>query len=143
MSSTLTIPADVVPDVRDGLLSLIGNATEQFEELLLSGDRDRRPDWYVPVRQMLEGVFALLDHVGWSSAGPRREIEIDVSKHGLRIMEAIEAGLSGLADQLDEADINDQRCATEGLPLKKQQLIEQNQMVRDFAAVLEQALGDA
>lgn len=140
MSSTLMIPANVVPDVRDGLLSLIGNATEQFEEILLSGERDRHPNWYVPARQMLEEVFALLDHVGWSSAASRREIEIDVSKHGARIVEAIEVALSGLADQLQEADINDQRRAIEGLPPKKQQLVKQDQAVRAFAAVVEQAL---
>ncbi len=143
MSSTLTIPANVVPDVRDGLLSLIGNATEQFEEILLSSGRDRHPDWYMPARQMLEEVFTLLDHIGWSSAAPPREIEIDVSKHGPRVTEALEAALSGLADQLQEANINDQRRATEGLPPKEQQLIEQNQMVRDFAAAVEQALGEA
>lgn len=140
MSSTLMIPADVVPEVRSGLMYLISDATGQLDELLPLNSRDLDPEWYVPARRMLEEVFALLDRVGWSPVGSEREVEIDVGKHGQRVAEALEIALSGLADQLAEADINDQRRVVEDLPPRKWEIVRQIQMVGDFATAVEEVI---
>jgi hypothetical protein len=143
MSSTLTIPADVVPEVRVGLVYLIGDATGQLDEILPLSSRDLDPEWYMPARRMLEEVFVLLDRVGWSSADSEREVEIDVREHGRRIAEALEIALSGLADQLKEADINDRRRLVEGLPPRKREIVRQIRMVREFAAAAVEEAIDA
>lgn len=40
MSTTLTIPAEIVPDVREALFSLMGDATEQLDRALIRPGRE-------------------------------------------------------------------------------------------------------
>jgi hypothetical protein len=44
MSTTLTIPADVIPDVREGLYGLLGSAADRIGGDLVHPDRDATVD---------------------------------------------------------------------------------------------------
>ncbi len=115
MSTTLEIPA-VVPDVRESLFSLMGDAAQEIGGALIQRERELHPEWFTVDRRRLEDVFALLDLVGWSADGERREVEIDVRAFGRPLKEAVERYLPLLAYQEGEADANDAWRAEHGKP---------------------------
>jgi hypothetical protein len=67
MSITLTISADVIPDIREGLYGLLGIAADRIGSYLVHPDRDAMVDGFVDARAQLERVFPLFDLVGWTT----------------------------------------------------------------------------
>jgi hypothetical protein len=104
MSTTLTIPANVIPDVREGLFCLMGDATQEIDGALIQPERELYPEWFEKDRRRLEDVFALLDLIGWAVDGESREVEVDLREHGRSLKEAVDGYLLLLADQEEEAD---------------------------------------
>jgi hypothetical protein len=136
MSTTLTIPADVVPDVREALFSLMGDATEQIDGALISPGRELHPEWYETGRSQLERVFALLDIVERADSGGRHEVEVNLGEHGKTLLEAGEGYLPYLANQEQEADANDATRAEQGKPPSKKELVRRIAAFREFATLL-------
>jgi BMFP domain-containing protein YqiC len=143
MSTTLTIPADVLADVRVALFCLMGDATQGIDQALVHPDRERHPEWFADHRRQLGRVFATLDLVGWAEGDDSRDVEIDVRDHGQTLKEALNGYLPLLEDQEAEADINDTRRAEEGKRPRKQEIIRQLAELREFMAVVEQRLAEA
>jgi hypothetical protein len=136
MSTTLTIPAETVLDVREALFSLMGDATEQIDQTLIRPGREVHPEWYQSGRSQLERVFALLDLVGWATEDEPHEVELDPREHGKTLTEAAERYLPFLADQEREADVNDQRRAELGERPRKDEIVRRAAAFREFAAMV-------
>lgn len=143
MSTTLTIPAEIVPDVREALFSLMGDATEQIDQALIRPGRELHPEWYEEARHQLERVFALLDLVGWAAKDEPREVEVDPREHGKTLTETAERYLPFLADADREADANDQRRAAQGKPPRKKEIVERGAAFREFLALVAQRLTES
>jgi len=81
MSTTLSIPAEIVEHLRCGLHMELGHATEEIATLSTLRDRETHPDWYAEPLQQLDATRALLDLVGWSTTETPEPVEIDFDQH--------------------------------------------------------------
>jgi hypothetical protein len=140
MSATLTIPADVVPAVREGLFCLLGDATETMTDLLEQGGGGLSATVFAAARAQLACVFELLDLVGWAPTDGRREIQVDLAEQGPAVKEALDSYLPVLEDQEAEVDVDDRRRAREGKPPRKREILERLLACREFAELLERRL---
>jgi len=138
MSTTLTIPAKLIPDVRESLFSLMGDASEEIERTLMHPDREMYPEWFEKERKQLEDVFALLDLIGWPADGESREVEVDLRRYGWSLKEALESFLPLIKDELEEADANDRYRASEGKPPRKAEIAARLAVFREFMPLVEQ-----
>jgi hypothetical protein len=140
MSTTLTIPAEVIADVREALFCLLGDATQGIDQALIHPDRDLHPERFADHRKQLGCVFALLDLVGWAAGEDSRDVEIDVRDHGSTLKEALVEYLPLLEDQEAEADANDRSRAEQGKPPRKEEIIRSLVACRDFTALVDRRL---
>jgi hypothetical protein len=139
MSTTLTIPADAVPVVREALFCLMGDGAEGISEPLPRVGHELHPEWFANGRLQLERVFTLLDLIGWADGKQRRDVEVDADSHGATLREAADSYLPVLEDRLKEADIDDAQRAQEGEAPCKQQMINNVAALRTLAAQADQA----
>ena len=133
----------MLPQLRDGLSTWLATQTEIIDQRLPCSGRAWHPEWFAPARLMFEEAFALIDLVGWATSVAQGDPQISVSRHGQRVKQALDSTLTSLADALEEADANDARRASEGLPPRKQEIIEHARAVCEFLTVIEQALDAA
>jgi hypothetical protein len=140
MSTTLTIPSNVIPDVREGLFCLMGDATQEIDGALIRPERELHPEWFKKDRRRLEDVFALLDLIGWAADGASREVEVNLRKYGQQLKEAVDGYLPLLADQEAEADANDIWRAEQGKHPRKDEIIASALALGEFATLIEQAV---
>ena len=120
MSTTLTIPADVIPDVREGVFCLLGDAAEGIMHALERRDREHHPEWFRADRDQLSAVFALLDLIGWSADREPLDVQLDLAEHGATLKDAIEGFLPLLEDLYLQAAAGDSRPAQEGRRSRKE-----------------------
>jgi hypothetical protein len=142
MSTNLTIPADVIGDVRESLLCLLGGAAEAIVHSLEQPEREYHPEWFRADRRELEDALTLLDLIGWHAAGESRAMEVDLARYGSALRQAIDGYLPVLEDQEAEADVNDRRRAAEQEPPRKGEVVERLAGFRALAALIEQRLAD-
>jgi hypothetical protein len=140
MSTTLTIPAGVLADVRESLLCLMGDATNAIRHALERRAREHHPERFDAGRQQLEQVFALLDLVGWDATGEPHEVEIDLDEYGRTLKEALDGYVPILEDQEKEAAINDKRRTEEGKPPRTEEIVNRLVGLRKFVAFVAQRL---
>ncbi len=140
MSTTLTIPANAISDVRKSLFCLMGGATQKIDGALIQPERELYPAWFEKDRRRLEDVFALLDLIGWAADGESREVEVDLRAHGRSLKEAVDGYLPLLADQEEEADANDAWRAQQGKPPRKDEIIASALALRELATLIDQRL---
>jgi hypothetical protein len=132
MNTALTIPASVLPDVRESLLCLMGDATGAIRHALEQRTREHQLERFDAGRRQLEQVFALLDLVGWGAAAEPREVEVDLGEYGPTLKEALDEYLPILEDQEKEADVNDRRRAQEGKPPLREEIVNRLVGLRAF-----------
>jgi hypothetical protein len=137
MSTTLTIPAKLIPDVRESLFSLMGDAAEEIERTLMHPDRELYPEWFEKERKQLEDVFALLDLIGWPADGESREVEVDLREYGWSLKEALDSFLPLMEGELEEADANDRYRASKGKPPRKAEITARLAAFREFMPLVE------
>jgi len=142
MSTTLTIPAKLIPDLRESLFSLMGDASEEIERTLTHPDRELNPEWFEKERKQLEDVFALLDLTGWPADGESREVEVDLRRFGLSLKEALESFLPLIEGELEEADANDEYRASKGKPPRKAEIIGRLAAFREFMPLVEHRMAE-
>jgi hypothetical protein len=143
MSTTLTIPANVVPDLREGLLCLMGDATQEINGALIRPERELHPEWFKTGRQRMDHAFALLDLIGWAAGGESRVVRIEVRTYGQPLKEAVDSFLPLLAAQEEEADASDVWRAEHGKAPRKAEIIGRALVLREFATRVEQALSES
>ena len=143
MSTTVTIPANVIPGLREGLFCLMGDAAQGIDDALIQPERELYPEWFADDRRRLEDVFALLDMIGWSAESDPRAVSVGVCEYGRRLREAIDGYLPLLSDQEQEADLNETWRAEQGKAPRKNEIVASLAALRGFEPVLQQALEDA
>jgi|HubBroStandDraft_2_1064218.scaffolds.fasta_scaffold06985_2 hypothetical protein len=103
MSTTLTVPAEIVEHLRCGLHMELGHATEEIATLSTLSDRETYPDWYAEPLEQLDAARALLDAVGWSTTDNPEPVEIDLDQHQPILVAAL-AGLLEIERDLMDVD---------------------------------------
>jgi hypothetical protein len=142
MSTTLTIPADIVPDVREGVLSLMGDATEQIDRAVIRPGRELHPEWFEQGRRQLEQVFALLDLVGWASDSAPHPITLDLREHGLTLKEAAEHHVSFLTDRGREPAGTDRRHEESSQRQRNQEIARRAAALRALVTMVAQRIAE-
>jgi hypothetical protein len=141
MSATLTIPADVIPDVREGLYGLLGVAADRIGSYLVHPDRDAMVDGFVDARSQLECVFPLFDLVGWTTHEDPHSIDLVVAEHGQTVKDAVQGYLPLLETWEEEADDTDRWRAEQGKPPRKPEILNSLAACRNILRLLDRHLG--
>ncbi|HUB73081.1 MAG TPA: hypothetical protein VL979_03455 [Solirubrobacteraceae bacterium] len=108
MSTTLTVPAEIVGHLRCGLHIELGHAAEEIATLSTLRDRETYPGWYAEPLQQLDAARALLDVVRWSTIEDSEPVTIDFDQH----QPILVAALTGLLEI--ERDLMDVDPSFEG-----------------------------
>ena len=142
MGTSVTIPADVIRDIRRGLCCLVGSAAEGIVQLVELPRHEYHPEWFQKPRAQLAGALALLDLLGPDAGCPPRHVDVELGAHGQTLREAVREYLPVREMQVREADLTDSWRVAHGQPPKKQRVIERLTALREFAALLEMRLTD-
>lgn len=136
MSTTVTIPAHVIDDVRESLFCLLGDATQEIDVALLQPERELHPEWFQKDHRRLEDAFALLDLIGWSPQGEPQGVEVEPLEYGRQLLEALDSYLPLLTDQAESA------AADEDPPSRKGETTARVNALHKFSRLLERALAE-
>ncbi len=99
MSTSLTIPAEVVTHLRCGLHSDIGSVAVEIEEVTRRSDRETRPGIYRESLGRFDVIRELLDVVGWT-AETETSVEVNIDRHGRAVVSALNGLLTIARDHL-------------------------------------------
>jgi hypothetical protein len=138
MCTKIEIPEEVIPDVREALLSRLGDAAETVATEVARGERALHPERLAPGRDMFEDACELLDLIGWDGKLRAQSTEVDLREHGSTLAGLLENYVPLVEGQLDEVDVNDARRARQGEPPRRKALERSLAALRTFATVVEQ-----
>jgi hypothetical protein len=105
MSNILKIPADVIPELREALLCMLGDAVDDIGSALTHPGRELSPEWFVEGRGEFERACALLDLIGWDGWLRPKDTTVDGAEHAATLKEALERYLPLLENWRDEAEL--------------------------------------
>lgn len=90
MSSTITIPAKLLPLLRSGAQIQAGRAAEAFSQASECLGRAQHADWFLEPRHLLDSYTALLDAIGWTDYHPEHAVKLDRDYHRFALATALE-----------------------------------------------------
>jgi hypothetical protein len=93
MSAWLTVPAEMVGLLREGLHSEIEAAVHLIAPVVEAPGREEHPERYQAPLARLDAARALLDLVGWSTAGPPVDVRVDLRQHHRSLLRALRSEL--------------------------------------------------
>lgn len=139
--SVLRVPASVLLDVREALLSLLHDALEEIGEPLTRPEREHHPEWFVKGREDAEGAWLLLDHIGWPAEDEETDAELDLSEeHTRMILLACTSHAQLYETWEEEADASDAARRERGEAPRKAEILRRGQALREFVSGLEKQL---
>jgi len=126
--STVTIPPGVIPRVREGAFSALRDCAQAIDQA------GHDPGAHEQVRARLQGMWRLLDAIGWTSAkdGPVVRLRIDPGEHAHALLAALELMLPLLEGWVADLPEFDPRRHVKQAEV---------QAVRDFAAQVRAHVG--
>jgi hypothetical protein len=137
----ITVPAELVGELRHGLHTVLGNAAEGVSQTTEQFGREHHPEWYAEHRERFERTWALLDLIGWREPKQPAAVQINLHEHGQAVGEALDARLPVAADDLEEADAVDAERAAQGKPPKRETTTNRVVALREFAASVKDLVG--
>jgi hypothetical protein len=133
--STISIPASVLPDIREAVISFMGFATQDFNDGLTLPERERRhQEWFVPGRKQLEHLWGLLDRIGWREGDDEHDVGVDIQEYGQTILDATAYHIMGYKTW--EAEAKAEQEAGEASS-NHDELFKRGAALREFVAHLE------
>jgi hypothetical protein len=105
MSNTLTIPPHVVPRLREGAHLQLARGADAIRHAAQAFEKDEPP---LEGREEMERTWALLDVLGWAGAAPP-PIELDMRRHSIALIAALDEIVPDLARWLSEMSDQDER----------------------------------
>lgn len=103
MNGLVTVPAELVGELRSGLRLLLGDAAAAMLQASELGAAEQRREAYVRPRRLLGQVCDLLDRIGWEERGGAQAIQIDLGRHHRALSLALRSALIVAEDELAEA----------------------------------------
>jgi hypothetical protein len=104
MSTTHVIPALVVPRVREGTYTRIHDLGDALVDGSRRANRDDDPAALLKLREQLDGVWRLLDAIGWRTAEDHAVVVV-YAEHMAAVRAAVEEMLPLMAEWLaDDPD---------------------------------------
>lgn len=105
MSNTLKIPAEVIPEVREALLCMLGDAVDDIGSALTHPGRELSPEWFVQGRGEFERACGLLDVIGWDGWLRPQDTTVELEEHASTLKDALERYLPLVENWRDEAEL--------------------------------------
>jgi hypothetical protein len=105
--SNVTIPAELVELLRDGLRSRLAVAAQQIANADGQLDAREHPERYRDPLRRIDALRALLEEIGWDT--PPSNLRIDLQTHGWALIEALGDEVNFYADTLREIDQDDEQ----------------------------------
>jgi hypothetical protein len=93
MSTTITIPAELMEYLRTCLHSELGGAADEIGSTTTQPMRERYPEWYDDGLTRLDRTRALLDAIGWADPSDPAPFEIDLSAHSAALIAGLEVAV--------------------------------------------------
>lgn len=137
----ITVPAEMVSELRDGLRTVLGNAAEGVSQITERFGREQHPEWYAEQRERFERTWALLDLIGWRELKRPAAIRISLREHHRAVSEALDVRLPVAEDDLEEADVVDAERAEQGKPPMREATTSRVLALREFAASVKDLVG--
>ena len=137
MNNTVQIPADLIPDVRAALQSMLGDAAESISNAVTLPRHELHPEWFVPGRELFEDVCELLDVLGWDGSLRPQTANLDFARHGALLKAGLEGMLPHVEMELAEVDANDARRAQHGELPRRESVKQRMRALREFASLVE------
>lgn len=114
-TSTITIPAKLLPLLRSGAQIQAGRAAEAFSQASEWLGRERRSDWFLEPRHLMDSYTALLDAIGWSECQPEQNMKLDRDYHRFALATALEGQHEVERYQLHDGHRAGRRAARQNL----------------------------
>jgi hypothetical protein len=101
--NTITIPANAIARVREGAVRALHDCAEGIDQA--GGNRDAQHR----VRRNLEGVWGLLDAIGWGARTPAAGVQVDPARNGEALLTVVSKMLPVLEEWLADFPGDDPR----------------------------------
>ncbi|MGN6372379.1 MAG: hypothetical protein ACTHM1_05245 [Solirubrobacteraceae bacterium] len=98
-----TLPAGLVPYLRDYAYTTLSGVAAEIADISGSGNNARRADALAEVRPYFDATIALLDALGWTDAESPTDVTLD-AQSAWAIREAVATAMSVEYDRLHEFD---------------------------------------
>jgi hypothetical protein len=121
----VTVPAEIVDDLRVGLHNELGVPAEGILEVVGRTDRERRVEKYHEHLECLNEVCALLDLIGWAPPTQRTAVTIDLGSHRRAVLAALDFAVRTSTNELSDAATTDASSET---------TVKRVSVLREFAA---------
>lgn len=136
MSTTLTVPAELVGLVRSALLAELGRAAEELAGVVERRGHEDHPEWFAQALRRHDAARALLDTIGSGNTDPPVEVGIDLRTHRQALTAALDVALLVGDEELAETEQVDAERAQRGEPSKREATIERVLALREFVAAV-------
>jgi len=136
MSQILTVPAEMVGHLRNGLHSSIGDAVQEIAHVVDMPGREQHPERYREPLEHFDAVRALLDLIGWGETDPPVEVSVDLHEHRRSLTGALQIALLAGNDDLEGAEATDAQQARRGEPPKREARTRRVLALREFVAAV-------
>ncbi len=137
MSTTLVVPAEMVPYLRQGLHFKLGNAADAISEVVVQLDSERGAGWYREPLERFDRLRVLLDHIGWEETDSPVEVHLDLREHRHAVLEALCVQVLVSEDELREsARVEAERTAA-GEPPSHEATARRVRALREWVAAVE------
>lgn len=130
----ITVPAELVSELRHGLHTVLGNAAEGVSQITERFGREHHPEWYAEQRERFERTWALLDLIGWRESKQPAAVQINLREQRRAVREALDVRLPVAEDDLEEADAVDAERAEQSEPPMREATTSRVLALREFAA---------
>jgi len=117
--SVLSVPAAVIPRLREGTHLQLADGAETIQRVASAWDKDDPP---AGERALMERAWALIDVLGWAGDIPE-SIDINVREHGVALRAAIDNIVTSLTDVIADLPADD--------PIRAER-VEELQALREF-----------
>jgi hypothetical protein len=144
MQSLVTIPANLTPQLRNGVHHVLGDAAKEVSTVVEHTGRPSHPELYTKPVARFKQTCELLDLIGWGNPPEPAAIHLDLREHHAALRDALDVTVR-LADiEVDEIEDRDAARALRHEPSLRESIIaralalhELNSTIIDIAASID------
>lgn len=134
MGTTITVPAELVNDLRIGLYTSLADAAEDTSDAATRRERERHPEWFQSARSEFERTWELLDRIGWAESDQPEALDLDLQTHREALLDALEVLLFVGEDDLEDSAAVDAERAHSGEAARSEATADRVSALRHFAS---------
>ncbi len=132
--ASLTVPILAVDGLREGVYAEIGSVAEALQALSGTEDRETKQERFRGLLEHLQGAYALLDAIGWTTtAGQRVSVPVRQPDVRLPLVKALDTALMLAQNDIGDGGGTDPEHTGQGKAAEDDQARERLAALRGFA----------